>query len=412
MEEITSQRMLARLDRLDKFFAQCPGTKRGRPMDPGQAIHQEKANPGSVCMKISRARDGRGQRHIFYKVHSRAERAAQKTAQPVQNKKHETAEGQKPKASGPQSARATANPRTSSETPTFKSGVQGQSALQQKWGKVFHHQLERSLRGYIDSVMQGDSPEKAYVKEAWENLSKLDKAGSIFGLKGLSPKSIFWAMLTPKSAKILAGRIGKDLTSMSDGQAFARIIRSKFKDDPSFQAALTKGESWPVKKPKGQKLTDAQQKDIYETRKAHVEETVRDTEEVFDSFVRSMSMEDDELGRKYGPYVDEAQKNWRKIAKRPMDNADQIEEINALDHDPEKLFLKLLSPESVQAIKGPKRGRVGALMAKAKEKAVALKQKAMKVKESADEWQKKHPVLSAIGKGAVSRHKNNVGRAG
>lgn len=320
MEEITSQRMLARLDRLDKFFAQCPGTKRGRPMDPGQAIHQEKANPGSVCMKISRARDGRGQRHIFYKVHSRAERAAQKIAQPAQNKKHEIAEGQKPKASGQQSARATANPRTSSETPTFKSGVQGQSALQQKWGKVFHHQLERSLRGYIDSVMKGDSPEKAYVKEAWANLAKLDKAGSVFGLKGLSPKSIFWAMLTPESAKVLAGRIGKDLTSMSDGPAFARIIRSKFKDDPSFQAALAKGEAWPV------------------------------------------SSQGDK--------------------KQPTQPAQPAQ------------------PTPLSRM-GKMKAKASQLITKGKAKAIELKAKAMKAKEAADEWQKKHPVLSVIGKGAA-----------
>lgn len=121
MTTMTSQAMLEQLDSLDKFFARCPASKRGRPMDPGQAIHAEKANPGSVCMKISRARDGRGQRHIFYKVTSRAEKAAQKTTT--------SSSAKRPDLRGEKKTAKAASPepkaKTSSDTPTFHSGIKG-----------------------------------------------------------------------------------------------------------------------------------------------------------------------------------------------------------------------------------------------------------------------------------------------
>lgn len=494
MTPMSSTVILARLDRLDNvmnFFAQCPASKRGKPMDPGQAIHQEKKNPGSVCMKVSRARDGRGVRHIFYKVASRAEKAAQKAKQPTdQNSKQEARPQKKAKPLTPvemlkrkaAAITAVASPtlakKPASDTPTFHSGIKGLSDKQQKWGKIFHHSLERLLRAHIASLGDTAAEMKPYTQEAWTNLTKLETAGSIFGLKGLDGEGLFWALLSPQSAKQLAVKTETNLAAEERGPIFARIMKGKFKGDTSFQDAAAAHSPWPAPpkavnavsrssrppiadpatvatkapspvsaKAKAPASTPAKvpatasaskAKPLDDETKWHAEEASREVEESLRSFGRQLAMGEIDHGSLYGEHFEEALKALKEIIhpKTLAEHIDRLGVLNNLQHDPEKLFLKLLSPQTLEQIKqkkleGKKGGNLGAtpaaaskvgklkrlaqrvkdskLVGKVKEKAGKAKEKVLAAKRKYEEWEKAHPILSTGAKWAAKLGLGSLG---
>lgn len=265
------------------FIAQCPASKRGRPMSVGNAMRMEKAAPGSVCAKESRARDGKGLRQVFYKMKAGSKSAQPSTSdydQPQQKKSapnpytaklkaleerrkdpavDKQIQKQPPKAvnkpqntgdtekgTSPNLTRKRESKQSLADYPTFKSNIEGTSESQTVWGKAFHHSIERQLRSYLVGL-SGQKPElQEYAHEAWTNLTKIDKAGVAFGLKGLNGEGLFWSLLSPESAKIVALKVKKNLADPHLGSVFLRVMKGKFKDDSTYQDAVSHSRIWPI----------------------------------------------------------------------------------------------------------------------------------------------------------------------
>lgn len=263
----TMQATLARVDNILKFYMQCPASKRGRTMSVGNAVRLEKAHPGSVCAKESRARDGKGLRQIFYKVKTgtkapsaseseydkpQAQTSEKRTSQGKTSQSPQKQPPQKPSpkpVNKPQNIdkekKKAAQPKGGQSE--FKSNVVAKSAKQAQWAKAFHHQIFRNLEPYLTKLKEVRPEYKSYAQEAMDELANITTPGPIFGLKGLEPVQVFWSLLSAESAKKLASTANVNLVVAIHGTAFTRIMKAKFKDDPTFQEALTKKAPWPVR---------------------------------------------------------------------------------------------------------------------------------------------------------------------
>lgn len=261
------QATLARVDRVLKFYMQCPASKKGRPMSVANAVRLEKAHLGSVCAKEVRARDGKGVRQVFYKVKSGTKvpldseseydkpqskgpakgtaREATKTTKPEKTSQKESPKPVNKPQNIHKEEKKAARPKEGQSK--FKSNVIAKSAKQARWAKAFHHQIFRKLEPYLSKLKEVRPEYKSYAQEAMDELANITTPGPIFGLKGLEPVQVFWSLLSAESARKLASSANVNLVAAIRGAAFTRIMKAKFKDDPTFQEALTKKASWPVR---------------------------------------------------------------------------------------------------------------------------------------------------------------------